>query len=48
MRASAMPAPAENHAGNGFYVLQKPFKAADLLSAVEMALGQVQTAPIQG
>jgi len=48
MRASAMPAPEENHTGNGIYVLQKPFKAADLLSAVEMALGHVQTAPIQG
>jgi two-component system NtrC family sensor kinase len=48
MRASAMPAPAENHAGNGFYVLQKPFNAADLLSSVEVALGHVQPAPIQG
>jgi len=49
MSASAMPAPAENnHAGNGLRVLQKPFKAADLLSAVETALSHVQPAPIQG
>jgi DNA-binding NtrC family response regulator len=48
MRASAMPAPAENHVGNGLFVLQKPFKAADLLSAVDTALGHVQPATIQG
>jgi DNA-binding NtrC family response regulator len=48
MRASAIPAAAEHHAGNGLCVLQKPFKAADLLSAVETALGHVQPAPIQG
>ena len=46
MSASAMPAQAGNHAGNGSFVLQKPFKAADLLSAVEMALGHIQPAPI--
>jgi len=46
MSAAAMPAQDENHAGNGSYVLQKPFKAADLLSAVEIALGYVQPAPI--
>jgi PAS domain S-box-containing protein len=46
MSAAAMPAQAGNHAGNGSFVLQKPFKAADLLSAVEMALGHVQPAPI--
>jgi hypothetical protein len=40
MRASAVPALIESHAGNGLLVLQKPFKAEDLLSAVEMALGQ--------
>jgi two-component system NtrC family sensor kinase len=45
MSASAMPVPG-NHAGNGSFVLQKPFKAADLLSAVEMALGHIQPAPI--
>jgi PAS domain S-box-containing protein len=46
MSASAMPAQTGNHAGNGSFVLQKPFKAADLLSAVEMALGHIQPAPI--
>jgi PAS domain S-box-containing protein len=48
MSASATPVPAENHTGNGLLVLQKPFKAADLLCAVETALGHVQAAPIQG
>ena len=48
MSASALPAPAEDHAGNDLLVLQKPFKAVDLLSAVETALGHVQAAPIQG
>ncbi len=46
MSAAAIPAQAGNHAGNASLVLQKPFKAADLLSAVEMALGHVQPAPI--
>jgi PAS domain S-box-containing protein len=46
MSASATPAQAENHSGNGSIVLQKPFQAADLLSAVEMALGYVQPAPM--
>jgi len=46
MSASAMPVQAGNDAGNASFVLQKPFKAADLLSAVEMALGHVQPAPI--
>jgi len=46
MSASATPAQAENHSGNGSIVLQKPFQAADLLSAVEMALGHVQPAPM--
>jgi PAS domain S-box-containing protein len=48
MSASAMPSSAQNHAGNGFLVLQKPFKATDLLTAVDLALGRVQPAPIQG
>jgi two-component system, NtrC family, sensor kinase len=48
MRASAMPSSMENHAGNGLFMLQKPFKAADLLNAVDMALGRVQPAPIEG
>jgi len=46
MSAAAMPAQAGNHAGNASFVLQKPFQAADLLSAVEMALGHVQPTPI--
>jgi two-component system NtrC family sensor kinase len=46
MSASAMPAQTGSHVGNGLFVLQKPFKAADLLSAVEMALGHIQPAPI--
>ena len=32
---------------NGSSVLQKPFKAAELLAAVDEALGSVQTAPVQ-
>ena len=48
MSAAATHAPAENHGTNGSFVLQKPFKAADLLSAVETALGHVQPAPIEG
>jgi len=47
MSASANHTGAENGGTNGFVVLQKPFKAADLLSAVETALGHVQPAPIQ-
>jgi PAS domain S-box-containing protein len=46
MSASATPAQAENHSGNGSIVLQKPFQAADLLSAVEIALGHVQPTPM--
>ncbi len=47
MSASAMPSSAELHADNGLFVLQKPFKATDLLNAVELVLGRVQPAPIQ-
>jgi PAS domain S-box-containing protein len=47
MRASAEPAEAGNLGGNGLFVLQKPFKAADLLSAVEKALRHDQPAPIE-
>ncbi len=32
----------------GNQILQKPFKAADLLAAVDAALAEVQTAPVQG
>jgi two-component system NtrC family sensor kinase len=50
MRASAIPgvAGADLKNGNGLRVLQKPFKAEDLLAAVESALGHVQTLPIKG
>jgi PAS domain S-box-containing protein len=48
MSASANHTGAENGGANGFVVLQKPFKAAELLSAVETALGHIQPAPIQG
>jgi PAS domain S-box-containing protein len=47
MSASAAHAPGENHLTNGLVVLQKPFKASDLLSAVDTALGHVQPTPIQ-
>ncbi len=46
MSASAVPAQAGEHAGNGLLALQKPFQAADLLSAVETVLGRVEPAPI--
>ena len=48
MSASAMHAQVNHNGLNGSRVLQKPFKAADLLGAVEIALGYVQPAPIQG
>ena len=39
--------PPEEMPLNGNYILQKPFKAAELLAAVEEVLGSVQPAPIQ-
>jgi two-component system NtrC family sensor kinase len=53
MRASAVPPVGENEPQNGLPVLQKPFKAADLLNAVDSALGHpalggVEPAAIQG
>jgi CheY-like chemotaxis protein len=53
MSASAGTAGSEINEGDRSFVLQKPFKAADLLSAVERALGSaalgsIQPAPIQG
>jgi PAS domain S-box-containing protein len=47
MRASAASGTKSDATRNGSQVLQKPFKSADLLAAVETALGQVQPAPIQ-
>jgi DNA-binding NtrC family response regulator len=39
--------PREEIPSNGNYMLQKPFKAADLLAAVDEVLGSIQPAPIQ-
>ena len=39
--------PQEEAPHNGNYILQKPFKAAELLAAVDGVLGSVQPAPIQ-
>ena len=47
MRASALPETAGEYTENSLPVLQKPFKAADLLGAVESVLGSVQPAAIQ-
>jgi PAS domain S-box-containing protein len=46
MSASAIPAQTRSDGKNGLPVLQKPFKAADLLVAVEIALAQIQPAAI--
>jgi two-component system NtrC family sensor kinase len=47
MRASAASETSGDASPNGSQVLQKPFKSADLLAAVESVLSQVQPAPIQ-
>jgi two-component system NtrC family sensor kinase len=49
MRTTAIPGVVNPDLknGNGLRVLQKPFKAEELLAAVESALGHVQTAPIK-
>jgi len=48
MRASApAPAPGETPAGEGCPVLQKPFKAEELLALVEATLLQVDAAPVR-
>jgi two-component system NtrC family sensor kinase len=47
MSASPLASAAEHTPANGLPLLQKPFKAGDLLSAVDEALGHVQPAPIQ-
>ena len=48
MSASAQAHEAQNHPSNGVSRLQKPFKAAELLAAIEMVSGGIQVAPIQG
>ena len=48
MRASASPESMPESERNGCPVLQKPFKTADLLTAVDLALGQIQPAPLKG
>jgi DNA-binding NtrC family response regulator len=48
MRAVApIGRPPEEMARNRNYVLQKPFKAAELLAAVDEVLGSIQPAPVQ-
>jgi PAS domain S-box-containing protein len=48
MCASAGRELSNENERNGLPVLQKPFKAEELLAALESALGQVQAAPIEG
>jgi len=47
MRASTPSGSASDKAQAGFQVLQKPFKAGELLAAVENALSDVHAAPIE-
>jgi two-component system, NtrC family, sensor kinase len=47
MRASATSDTRSDPSGNGSQVLQKPFNSADLLSAVEAVLSNVQPASIE-
>lgn len=48
MRASApVAAPDDNGVAEGCPILQKPFKAAELLALVETTLGQVDAAPMR-
>ena len=47
MRASASGEMMKENEQNGQPILQKPFKAEDLLAAVEGVLSQIQTAPIE-
>ncbi|MGB7469991.1 MAG: PAS domain S-box protein [Candidatus Acidiferrum sp.] len=49
MRGTApLGRPANEVQGNGNIILQKPFKAAELLAAVDGALGSVQVTPVKG
>ena len=47
MRATTPSTPASEEMRGALQVLQKPFKAGDLLAAVEAALSDVHTAPIE-
>jgi DNA-binding NtrC family response regulator len=47
MRASTPSGPAGEKAQAGFRILQKPFKAGELLAAIEAALSDVHAAPIE-
>jgi PAS domain S-box-containing protein len=47
MRASPPSGPGIDESLEGFPMLQKPFKAADLLAAVEAALGDIHAATIE-
>jgi DNA-binding response OmpR family regulator len=38
--------PPDESLRNGNHILQKPFKAAELLAAVDGALGSIQTLPV--
>ena len=47
MRASAPTGPDGEELRGEFQILQKPFKAGDLLTAVDAALGDVHVAPVE-
>jgi len=48
MRSATPPGlPQDEGRHNGDYILQKPFKAAELLKAVDGALGSVQPSPVE-
>jgi DNA-binding response OmpR family regulator len=47
MRASPPSGPGSDESLDGFPMLQKPFKAADLLATVEAALGDIHAATIE-
>jgi DNA-binding NtrC family response regulator len=48
MRAAPMGSSPDEVPQNGEYTLQKPFKAAELLAAVDAALASAQSAPLNG
>jgi DNA-binding NtrC family response regulator len=47
MRATPSSVPLSEEMQGALQVLQKPFKAGDLLAAVEAALGDVHTVPVE-